>query len=278
LGDVYVVGADRRIYHVDLQRRTVRVAFDGPHLRSASLFAVAGEPIPSSTYHLAVRTEDSVIVLDENDRPTNRFAIPQSLRDRDLRFAVTAVGEALMYPEHHIDELEKDITHQIAWVSPDGRTREATVTLPLPGRDARTVLYGVQAPSPILIAAYIALGRPEEIRIHRLSISPSADRNRAFREFWPSLAIAALIGVILAALCYRRQVRFGASVPERIIWPIFVFVLGLPGWIGYRFALPWPVAEPCSECGDIVPHDRERCFHCDADFQPPALKGTEVFA
>jgi hypothetical protein len=57
-----------------------------------------------------------------------------------------------------------------------------------------------------------------------------------------------------------------------------VLLLGLPGWIGYRFGRKWPVLEACSECGHTVPRDRENCVCCTNNFPRPALKGTEVFA
>jgi hypothetical protein len=73
-------------------------------------------------------------------------------------------------------------------------------------------------------------------------------------------------------------VRYGASGPERIVWPSFVFVLGLPGWIGYRFGRAWPNLERCPSCRAIVPRDRIECAACQRDFPEPALQGTEVFA
>jgi hypothetical protein len=55
-------------------------------------------------------------------------------------------------------------------------------------------------------------------------------------------------------------------------------LLGPPGGIGYRFGRWWPVLEACPECGVRVPRDREACACWEADFSPPALQGTEVFA
>jgi hypothetical protein len=79
-------------------------------------------------------------------------------------------------------------------------------------------------------------------------------------------------------LCYRRQVRYGMSRWERIVWPLFVLLLGLPGWVGYRFGRSWPVLETCPACGAGVPRDREDCTRRETAFPPPALKGTEGFA
>lgn len=101
---------------------------------------------------------------------------------------------------------------------------------------------------------------------------------RSLREFGPALGIAQLIALGLAVLCYRRQLRYGAGRAERILWPLFVLLLGLPGWIGYRFGRRWPVLETCPNCGDAVPRDRGECARCTAAFPLPALQGTEVFA
>jgi hypothetical protein len=92
------------------------------------------------------------------------------------------------------------------------------------------------------------------------------------------MIIAQLLAAGLAILCYRRQVRYRGSRSERIVWPLFVLALGLPGWVAYRFCRTWPVLETCSACGVGVPRDRGECAHCEADFPAPALKGTEVFA
>jgi hypothetical protein len=51
-------------------------------------------------------------------------------------------------------------------------------------------------------------------------------------------------------------VQNGASRTQRVVWPLFVFLLGLPGWIGYRYTVAPSAVE----------------------FLVPALRGTEVFA
>jgi hypothetical protein len=95
---------------------------------------------------------------------------------------------------------------------------------------------------------------------------------------WPALMIAQLLAVGLAALCYRRQVRYQASQSERLVWSLFVLALGLPGWVAYRFGRSWPVLQTCPACGAGVPQDREDCARCENDFPGAELKGTEVFA
>jgi hypothetical protein len=93
-----------------------------------------------------------------------------------------------------------------------------------------------------------------------------------------ALLVVYAVAAGLALLCYRRLARYGAGRAERVVWPAFVFLLGLPGWVGFRFARPWPVREPCPACGAAAPRDRTACAACGAEFPPPSLKGTEVFA
>jgi hypothetical protein len=111
-----------------------------------------------------------------------------------------------------------------------------------------------------------------------LEPTPRAALARALAEFWPALAIAQLSAAALALLCYGRQVRYGAGRAERVAWPLFVLLLGLPGWVGYRFGRSWPVLERCPSCAAAVPRDRGECARCADEFPRPALKGTEVFA
>jgi hypothetical protein len=92
------------------------------------------------------------------------------------------------------------------------------------------------------------------------------------------LAAVCLISAVLAAVCYRRQVRYRASVGERIVWPLLVFLLGIPGWLGYRHGRRWLVLVPCPACQHPVPRAGELCTACDHEFPQPAASGAEIFA
>jgi hypothetical protein len=94
--------------------------------------------------------------------------------------------------------------------------------------------------------------------------------------FWPSVLVVLLVGGGCAVAAYRRQKRFG--LPHAAAWAVFAFVLGVPGWIAYRFHHRWPILEDCPRCHQPSPRDRETCLDCGALFPPPALKGIEVFA
>jgi hypothetical protein len=140
------------------------------------------------------------------------------------------------------------------------------------------VLGGFVVPAPLVVGGFIGIGRPSDLINEDLEAAYPAALSRALTEFWPALLLAQLVAVGLSVLCYRRQARYGARGAERVVWPLFVLALGLPGWAGYRFGRSWPVLEPCPACEVEVPRDRAGCVRCAVEFPRPALKGTEVFA
>jgi hypothetical protein len=277
--DVYIFGRDGKIYHADLQARTVHVILEDPLLRSVVTSAQKESADRGALIRLAARTEDAILVMNVNGKPLARYPIPEALRNLDLTFTESTSGEAILYWSSPQDSLGSEKDYRIFWVKPDGEFREAAATLAHLGElRAMRVYGGVTMPSPLgLVASYVR-GRYSELLNNGLSRLPAEALQRALREYGPALAIAETIAFGLAILCFRRQVRYGTRRTERIVWPLFVLIFGLPGWIGYRFGRSWPVLEACPDCGAVVPRNRENCFCCTNDFPRPALKGTEVFA
>jgi hypothetical protein len=277
--DVYVLGRDGKLYHADLHQRTVAVALDQPGLRSAALVAGPADRIHGAPHRPAARTDDAVLVLDETGRVRSRYPIPESLRGRSLNFAETSAGEAVMYWNSPFDEMATEVAYRIYWVAADGSYREAKTTLPWVGSPVRTQVFGgVIFPAPLVLSGFVAVMRPPALLEEGLAGSYGEALGRALTEYRPALTITLLLAVGLAVLCYRRQVRYGSAGSARWLWPLFVLLLGLPGWVAYRFGRPWPVLEACPACQARVPRDRGACARCEADFPPPALKGIEVFA
>jgi hypothetical protein len=277
--DVYVLGRDGRVYHADLQQRRVHVALDVPGVRSAALAAGPHDPLRGTPHRLAVRTDDVVRVLDEEGRELHRYPIPEILRGAGLTFGETTAGEALFCGGSPQDDLATEVDYRIFWVAPGGGARAAAVTLPWPGwmRPMQT-LAGVVMPSPLVLAGFVAKSRTSSLLDGGLAATYPEALARALAEFRPALVLAQVLAAGLALLCYRRQVRYGARGAGWVVWPLFVLVLGLPGWVGYRFGRTWPVLEACPACGAGVPRDRGDCSRCAAEFPRPALRGTEVFA
>lgn len=277
--DVYVHSRDGKLYHADLQKRAIQVAFDHSPILSAALAAGVLDAVHGMPFRPAVRTADDVLVLDEQGRMLNRYPIPQSLRGQDINFAQASTGGAVMYANTPQDLFVSEVEYHICRLDSDGRSWEATTVLPFLDSDRFLLLSaGVVILSPLGLAGTVASLRTPMLLDSGLATTYSEALGRELTEFWHALTLAQLLALGLAVLCYRRQVRYGASLADRIIWPLFVLILGLPGWIGYRFGRSWPVLEACPDCGVIVPRDREDCLHCTNDFPRPSLKGTEVFA
>ncbi len=277
--DVYVFGRDGKLYHADLQQRSVHVVLEESRLRSVSKSVVSMAAARGVLFRLAARFDDAVLVMDVAGRPMARYPIPEALRNQDFMFAESKSGEAILHWSSPEDDLATEGEHRVFWVKPDGQFRETTVTLAQSGELRPMQVYGgMTMPSPLGVCVCFVQRRWLKLLENGLSATPAEALIRAFTEFWPALAIAQTIAFALALLCYRRQVRYGVGRTERIVWPLFVLLFGLPGWIGYRFGRSWPVLEACPDCGVAVPRDRESCLSCANDFPRPALKGTEVFA
>jgi hypothetical protein len=277
--DVYVLGRAGELYHADLQNRSIQIIRANAPIRSAALLSGVSDPVLGTLHRLAIRTDDSLSLMDEKGQVLRRFPIPEPARERTLSIAETSLGEVVMYWEDKRERSTGKVDHWIYWVSPDGVRREAQIALTSDGPDGVIVSSkdaGIVLPSPLLLGGLLAFFvAPNELE--RAAGYPQA-LGQTLMEFRSGLVIAQLLGVLLAVLCYRRQVRYGASRTERIAWPLFVLLLGLPGWIGYRFGRRWPVLETCPVCGAIVPRDRSECARCASAFPLPELKGTEVFA
>jgi hypothetical protein len=95
---------------------------------------------------------------------------------------------------------------------------------------------------------------------------------------WPALLALVGVALILALAAWRRARAFGLPAREGAAWAIFVFLLGIPGYAGYRLARRWPPRVECPRCHVPVPRDRRECAWCHAPFPAPAPRGIEVFA
>jgi hypothetical protein len=201
------------------------------------------------------------------------------LRGRDLEFATTTGGGAVMCWHGPQDSLATEVDYQIFWINSNGSTRHAKATLAWVGSSVdQPYFFGAEVPVPTVVLASVAIQRSREQMGNGLAATYGEALGQALAEYRPSLITALVIALLFAGLCYRRQVRYGASRSERLVWPLFVLILGLPGWIGYRFGRSWPVLERCPTCRASVPRNRPDCVRCVADFPRPAVKGTEVFA
>jgi hypothetical protein len=133
----------------------------------------------------------------------------------------------------------------------------------------------VCAPAPFICLFLLFIWLPWHIVEYRPSEFQFAfERSLSFTV--PVFAVVCISAVLVAVQCYLRQRLF--SEKRAIGWAIFVFCLGIPGFIGYLLHRRWPVLVRCPHCGQETPRDRDACLKCNTAFPPPALKGIEVFA
>jgi hypothetical protein len=277
---VYVHADGNKLYEVDLSKRTAHVALPNVSIRSAWPVYQTTKSSELGTHRLAVRTDDEILLLDSHDQVTRRFQIPPELRNQDFNWSETSTGDVLLYQMNLPDRLSPVTDYQIYLCDATGVVKRHE-TAAIQRRDywqSMPILLGVFEPSPLVTVAVTAIIRPGELVSTGRAKSYSAGLARGLSEFWPALLISLLAGGGLAWRCYRRQVLYAATGSQRVIWPVFVFLLGLPGWVGYRFGRSWPRLERCQNCGGVVPMDRTTCNACQVSFALPEPKGTEIFA
>lgn len=108
---------------------------------------------------------------------------------------------------------------------------------------------------------------------HRLAPDGRSFPTRPASAWAIGIAFAILFGI--ATLLIGN--RYAFTRRERLLWTTMGLLGGAPG-VALMLALrEWPAREPCATCGRPRVVNRIRCEHCGAEFQRPALDGTEVF-
>jgi hypothetical protein len=275
LEPVYVWAENDTIYQVDPAARLVRVAFTGRPVRAADLLTHYS-PAGAGPTLLVVRTDDAVLEFDARNKLVRHFPLPEDLCGRGFAWIETPSGEVITLKDVEYDFQTSRVLFHLTWFDAAGRQRrrEAVWVQGLIHQDERVLAAGTLSP---LVANWI-FSNPPMLRYYRDWDDYLKVLGRRLTLLWPTLALVFAAAAALAWLCHRRLARYGATRAERFVWPVFVFLFGLPGWVGFRFARPWPVREPCPACGAMVPRDRVPCAGCGAEFPLPARQGTEVFA
>ncbi len=276
---VFVPTSDGKVYLVDLQERTITPVYQGESLKSAvalnSLFNANARP----KWEIALRTDTSVLVFDVQGRPQNRFPIPPAIQNEDFQFGLTSDNQAVMEWASSEGSLSNTTGVRLFHVYKDKKEVETQLTLQHGATGRLIQAYGgIQFPSPVLLTAYVALDRGQELL--RLNLEPTmgAAVQRIILEYRQTLLLALILSALLATFCSVRLARYRATRMERVIWPVFVLLFGLPAWVGFRFGRGWPILESCPHCHAKVPRDQTECLDCAKKFPAPVEVGTEVFA
>jgi hypothetical protein len=224
-----------------------------------------------------VREAEALTIINLQTGQEVRYPLAAELRDKQLSVARLANGQLLTIASKDWRSEDQDVI----WLAPSGEVaRRATVHIEPqytpPSWASRGWQNACAGPVPLYNAVYSLVAAPQQA----IGEGEAADVSEALRlvlsQTWPSMIAVLVAGIVCAVIAYRRQRRYG--LPYAGIWAVFAFLLGVPGWIAYRYHRIWPVLEECRACHQVSPRDRERCLDCGAEFPGPELKGIEVFA
>jgi hypothetical protein len=266
------LASDNRVWAIILNSRSLHVLLESP-----AIVSLAAATTAEGDAELLARTSSEVIAIDFNGRRRASWKIPAAWESADFQWYELADGTALAQRQRQDGNV---VYADLAWIAPDGAiTRQEELE----------AYYGLTASAPVTYFLKAALTPSPLTMTYMTAIStPSGAVNRGeqpdfptalagtLADAWPALVTLYSLSALLAWLTYRRQVRY--ALPGAGAWAVFVFLLGVPGWLAYRWHRTWPVLEECGECRRRVSHDRETCSACGRLFGPAPLMGTEVFA
>lgn len=280
--------ANGQVWKIDTQKRHVTSIMpcpDGFAIGWAwQTFDKLPPPVEGSTFRqpnsaprkLLVRTPDACLLKDPTGGEVERYPLPKGLESAAIA-GFQLADEQLLLISHGTHSASE---RQLMWIDREGMvTREKKMTLQSSSletsEETAAAVSGVIAPALCWQGVTLAMFVQAAIETRKAD-SISAAMAHALSLLWPSILLDLVISAGLAWVAYRRQRQFG--LPGAVSWAVFVIVFGVAGWIAYRWHRVWPVIEDCPHCRQPAPRDREECTECGAEYPPPALKGTEVFA
>jgi len=286
----FLLLADGKLSRIDLAKKQITDLFDCPQaFRLGQIYRILAErPVVNDDFasysassitpmDAVVREPDSLIVINQQSGVQKRFLLPPALREQWLSITLLPSGQLLIVAQH--DWSDSDPT--LVWLDSSGAiAKQQTVHLQARNQPTSWALMGWQyalaAPHPLASAVFAFGIGPFGAIEQKAADTYSQGLSLVLRHTFPSLLAVIVLSIIAAVAAYRRQKRFG--LPHAAAWAVFAFILGIPGWLAYRFHRTWPVLAECPACHQPAPRDRENCLDCGHTFPPPPLKGIEVFA
>jgi hypothetical protein len=278
----HVVSGDR-LLRVDLRERNVRTVLETPGLFSVS---VAQRPRPDSASQgnrrpefddcLVVRSPDTATVLDWQDRVEKTYRLPTELKDTWFTFYPAANGKAAAAFYDHFRPQRFPLSFNVVEFAADGTVSHSASHItdaPLERDDRALVSFG--APE-LIVPLAITLLAPFNAEADDTWVGYASAFAEIFGEFWPLYLSGGILGLVSVVLYRRHAVRTGNS--PSITWMTFVFLFGIPGFLGYLWHRRWPVRLACPACRSDAPRDRDNCARCGTLFPAPAANGLEIFA
>jgi hypothetical protein len=280
------VPARNRLFVVDLSKRTVETIFESPEIIESFTIpfesrTTAGED-RSKDLIRCVRTTGHLYLLNREHEILRTFSIPTA-EDGQFPVSLYELDDGAAYAEFYrwricTDDrnLEPRVVYQIA---ADGTVTDRTELTLESGmlkwhkqHTASAMRWALPVP------ALLPLAEPFMIVFIDQEHSYAAAAGSMFRTAWPTLLGIVALSALIAAATWRRSRAFALPRSEQVAWVIFVLLVGLPGYVGYRLHRRWPLRQDCPHCRACVPWDREVCAACGKSFPSAPVKGIEILS
>ena len=275
------VQSQQKLYEVDLTGRQIRPVLATENVYTSSVVRPSydrmGRNVDEEDVEIVVATDQRLVFFDADDELVQSYQLPDRFRNRD--FTVyrltdgTAVGRT-----YNADVDSSTVT--LTWFDTQGttlRTEEWTTPSTFSSALGTGWVLACVAPAPVVDVGFGTLVLPTlatrglEDHVDKASIVKSMRAGML-----PPFLATLLLSAALAWHADRRMRRYGLS--RSYAWMAFILLLGLPGYLGWRFHRRWPARIPCPSCNNQTPCNQPACTSCGTDFPPPQLTGTEVFA
>jgi len=279
------VPAGNHLRMVDLAARTVMtvfetqepiVAVDVPWLTQSSTGHVTKEQ------HILVRTNHHIHEIDQKHHVIRVFTIPRDVERRSsVQLYEIDNGHAIAVSyrfssTRRRDNLSKQTVYRIA---KDGAIQnqfdlDLQIGSSVPSKQTQAIELALCVPAPAILFVgdlLIMIGIDE-------TESDPPVLSALLKNSGPSLIAVLALALILAEMARRRSRAFGLSHREQFAWAVFVFLFGVPAYVGFLLHRRWPIRQLCPNCRALAPRDRVACAECGTRFPDPALKGIEIFA
>lgn len=282
-----------KLLEIDLRSRKVRTVLPGVEATGLAeiayyegsadeLAALDREsetrPWPDPVRRLALRTSDSILLVNPRDGEQSEFALPEPFRKAAYVTAYSIAGrELLIMPDNPYGNYARRVV--LSRVSPNGENlQETPVDLAgSPEPTDRSTAWHVApvCPSPLF---WTAGAVAESVRRADTGEQPSFSAAlKAFtREVWPPFAVVVVISVLGAAYAFRRERAERRTHP--LAWAIATLLVGPAMLAAYLIEHGRRALVECPECRQSVPAQRDGCAACKAPLPGPARLETEVFA
>jgi hypothetical protein len=279
------VPSGNRLQLVDLAARTIKTVFESPEpIESLGVPVISShaQGRPAKEQPILVRSGDQIRTLNHNYQATRIFTIPTEA-DRRSTLTWYEIGDGQAIAEFQrpgtARRASQIIPRMMYRIAGDGTIRdrfEVVLQNGPPGltQQMGTLLLSLAVPVPAIVIATEPL--------FLMGIDPAQSYPAALlamiKNSWSSLLVVFALAFVLAVLAKRRGRAFGLSEREQYSWAVFVFLFGIPAYLGFVLYRHWPVRLPCPNCQVRAPRDRAACAECGTRFPEPSLKGIEIFA